>query len=144
MQHWRSITGRCKVRWMDPATRHLTFTAQSIRNWWRLREVLSISRPSLGGGVRPPGGSSLLYLIPGAQLGPKHGQDSGAGREECHKHQPAIAIRLTLSAPISDYRDIIEPSPEPSHSPSDQGSINLHWLNPFIRPHDPPRRSLVH
>ena len=72
----------CKIRWMDPATRHWP---QSIRNWWRLREVLSISRPSgEQGEVPPPGERGLTPLSDSLHLALL--KTLGRG-EECDKHQ---------------------------------------------------------
>ena len=59
--HYTSQVTGCKVRWMAPATRHWP---QSIRNWGRLREVLSISRPSPGpgGGAAPWGEGADSFI----------------------------------------------------------------------------------
>ena len=85
-------------------------SAQTIRNWWRLREVLSISRPSQGGEVPPLGvwGGGLTPLSdPCTKLELK---TQGRGeREEYHKHSGSSDCHHSALSG-SDYRDIIEPS----------------------------------
>ena len=71
----------------------------------------------------PPGeGRGLTPLSDQLCSGAKHWGEGGE-REECHKHQPAMAITgAALSG--SDYRDIIEPSPDALTS-DQRGSLNL-------------------
>ena len=68
------------VTWTRPP---VTFTVPSIRNRWRLRAVLSISRPSPAGGVR--GGVTPLSDPP-PRLGPSPAQNTRIEAwQECNK-----------------------------------------------------------
>ena len=100
------------VTWTRPP---VTFTVPSIRNRWRLRAVLSISRPSPAGGVRGGGDSFIRSPAP-----PRP--------EPRSKHEDRSLARMQQTIPLivaqclhhrrGPESGIIEPSPSPvTHHP---------------------------